>query len=70
MKEFNALVVAHYDFTNKLGRKIVTTKLIVNLGEYGTIEVCSDLANDYDLLSEIKVHLGFKDNKFVIDSIA
>ena len=70
MKDFNALVVTHYDFVNKQGREVKTTKLIVSLGEFGTQVVNTPLANDIDVLSVIKVRLGYKDNKFIVDSIA
>lgn len=69
MRQFDGLIVAHYDFTDKEGRKVKTTKLKISLDQYGVIELCSDLANDFDLLSEVKVTLGFKGNKFVIDAI-
>lgn len=69
MKEFKALVVAEYNFTDKKGKEVHTTKLLVCLGDYGTIELCTPLANGCELLTEIKVRLGYKRNNFVIDSI-
>lgn len=71
MKEFDALVIAHYDFTDKkTGKKVHTSKMLVSLGEFGSCELCSELANDCELLSVVKVQLGYKNNKFVINSIA
>lgn len=60
---FNAMVLAHYDFKNSKGQEIKTTKIRVNLGDYGLIEVCTDLANKYDCFSEILVDLDYDMNK-------
>lgn len=54
-----ALVIAHYDFKNDKGQDIKTTKLRVSLDKFGYIELCSDLANDLDILSSCKVSLGY-----------
>lgn len=69
MREFKALVLAHYDFTDKQNKHVQKTKLIVSLGDYGTTEVCIPLDKSLDLLTEIKVKLGYKNNKFIVDSI-
>lgn len=70
MKEFDALVIAHYDFKDrKDGRDVKTTKLLISLEQFGTIELCSPLANDLELLSVCKVELGYKNNKFVINNV-
>ncbi len=68
---FNALIIAHYNFKNDKGKIINTTKLRVLLNEYGTLEICSELANDYKVLDEIKVKLTYNENskKFVVSEI-
>lgn len=62
-KTFNALVIAQYDFTDKKGVNVKTTKFIVSLGEYGTIEDCNVQGNDLDLLEEVQVTLYYDENK-------
>lgn len=66
---FNALIIAHYNFKNDKGKDINTTKLRISLKEYGTIDVCSELANDYKVLDEIKVKLTYNDKKFVVSEV-
>ncbi len=55
----DALVIAHYDFKNDKGQDIKTSKLRVSLKDFGYIEVCSDLANDLEILSSCKVSLSY-----------
>lgn len=55
----NALVIAHYKFKNDKGKEIDTTKLRVSLDSFGYIELCSELANDLDILSSCKVTLTY-----------
>lgn len=71
MKDFKALVLAHYNFTNKNGKEINTTKCRVSMGEYGYFDICTDLANEKALFSEIKVELLYdnKKNKLIISKI-
>lgn len=69
MKEFDALKIAHYDFTNDKGKKVNTSKVIVNLGKYGYKEINTELANDYDVFTEIKVTLEYKDDKIKIKDV-
>ncbi len=69
MKEFNALKIAHYDFTNDKGKKVNTSKLIVNLEQYGTREINTELANDCDVFAEVKVTLEYKDDKIKIKDV-
>lgn len=71
MKTFNALVIAHYDFTNKEGRAIKTTKFLISLGEFGTIVACHEKGNELDLLSETFVTLKYDDRRksLVIDDV-
>lgn len=64
MKEFNALVLNHYDFTNKQGKAVKVTKFLVSLGQYGSIEATGPLQNNLDILQEVSVELTYKDNKF------
>lgn len=59
----NALILAHYDFKNDKGQEIKTSKLRVNLGDYGYLELCSDLANDYPLLAIVNVLIEYDDKK-------
>ncbi len=65
-----ALKVGHWKFADKTGKEVNTSVLVVNLGKYGTANVCSELANDYDLFTEINVFVSVNDrNKLVIKSI-
>ncbi len=65
------IVIAHYDFKNKDGKQIKTTKLRVSLGEFGYLEVCSDLANDMDILQVVNVALEYdaKHSRYKISKI-
>lgn len=69
--ETTALKIAHYDFTSKKdGKTINTSKLIVNLGDFGTIECTTPLANNLNLFDKCKVVLGVNEfNKFVIKEL-
>lgn len=62
MKELNAVVVSHMDFTAKDGKHIKTTKLWVNICGFKVIDVNTELANDYELFTECKVTLDEKDS--------
>lgn len=64
MKEFDALVLSHYDFTNDRGKHYSGTKYLVSLGQYGSIEANGPAESNLDILSEVKVELTYKDNKF------
>ena len=65
-----ALKIAHYDFTDKQGKHVSTSKLLISLGDFGVFTACSPLANDFKLLSKVKVKIGVNDsNKLVINSI-
>ncbi len=65
---FDAIVVAHYNFENKNGKEINTSKLRVSLDKYGYLEICSDKVNDLPVLSQVKVELNYdeKYNKITI----
>lgn len=67
----SALVIAHYDFKNDKGKEIKTTKLRVSLKEYGYIELCSELANDYQFLEDVKVALEYdtSKNRYIITKV-
>lgn len=68
--ETTALKIAHYDFTDKNGKHVVTSKLIVSLGDFGTFTCCSIVANDLKILSKCKVRISVNENnKLVIKSI-
>lgn len=69
--ETTALKIAHFDFTSKKdGKAINTSKLIVNLGDFGTIELNTPLANNLNLFDKCKVVLGVNEfNKFVIKEL-
>lgn len=69
MKEFNALVLAHYNFVDKEGKEVKRTKLRVSLGEYGVVDLTIPLEESLEILSEVKVELTYKDNKFRIVSV-
>lgn len=58
-----ALVLAHYDFKNSKGQEIKTTKVRVSLGQFGTVDLCTNLADNYDLLSVLDVVIDYDDKK-------
>lgn len=64
MKEFNALVLSHYDFINDKNRKFQGTKFLVNIAPFGVVEANGPYAPNLEVLSEVKVILTYKDNKF------
>lgn len=65
-----ALKIAHYDFTDKTGKHVATSKLLVSLGDFGIYTCCSPDANDLKLLSKCKVKITIdNNNKLVIKSI-
>lgn len=70
MKEFNALVLSHYDFINEKNRKFQGTKFLVNLGEYGSVEANGPYSPELDVLSEVIIKLTYKDNKFRVVEIS
>lgn len=69
MRYFKSLVLTHYDFTDKEGKKVQKTKYLVSLGEYGPVEVCGPLDNSLEILSEVEIELTYKDNKFRVVSV-
>lgn len=69
MLKTRALKVARYEFKNEKGKEINTSKLIVSFGEFGSYSVCSELANEYPLLTELTVNCDIEKNKIVIKSI-
>ena len=69
MKDFDALVLCHYDFTDKEGKVVKKTKYRVCLGKYGTEDICGPLDNTQDIMSEVHVELTYKDNKFRIVNV-
>lgn len=64
-----ALKIAHYDFIDKKSIKVCTSKLIVSLGDYGTYSLCSQLANDYPVGTELNVEVAYDKNKLIITNI-
>lgn len=69
MMKSKAIKIAHYNFEDKRGKKVNTSKLIVSLGQYGNVMICTDLANEYEIFTELSVVVESKDNKLVIKSI-
>lgn len=68
--ETTALKIAHYDFTDKEGKYIATSKLLISLGDFGFFTCCSPEANELKTLSKCKVIIEVNQkNKLVIKSI-
>lgn len=68
--ETTALKIAHYNFTDKNGKHIATSKLLISLGDFGFFTCCSPEANDLKTLSKCKVMIEVNSkNKLVIKSI-
>lgn len=69
--ETTALKIAHYDFTSKKdGKTIQTSKLIINLGDFGFFECTTPLANDLKIFEKCKVTIGVNDyNKLVVKEL-
>ena len=68
--ETTALKIAHYDFTDKDGKHIATSKLLISLGDFGFFTCCTPDANDLKTLSKCKVIIEVNSkNKLVIKSI-
>lgn len=63
------LIIAKYDFVDKEGKAVKTTKVIVSLGLYGFVTLCSPLLNDKALLTEHAIELSIKDNRFYIANV-
>ena len=64
MREFEALVLYHYDFTDKTGKVRQGTKYRVSLGQFGIVEANGPLDETLSVLDLVKVELTYKDNKF------
>lgn len=70
MIETTALKIAQYDFTDKDGKHVSTSKLLISLGDFGVFTACSPEANDLKTLSKCKVVIEVNQkNKLVIKSI-
>lgn len=68
--ETSALKIAHYDFTDKDGKHVATSKLLISLGDFGVYSACTPDANDLKTLSKCKVIIQLNSrNKLVIKSI-
>lgn len=68
--ETTALKIAHFDFTDKTGKHVATSKLLISLGDFGFFTCCSPEANDLKTLSKCKVIIEVNQkNKLVIKSI-
>lgn len=63
------LIIAKYDFVDKNGKAVNTSKAIASLGLYGFVTICSPLLNNYDLLTEVPITLVVKGNKFIVDKV-
>ena len=64
MREFEALVLSHYDFINEKGKHYEETKYLVSLGEFGSVEANGPLQKGLTELDTVNVELTYKDNKF------
>lgn len=70
MLDTSALKIAHYDFTDKEGKHVATSKLLVSLGSFGVYTCCTPLANGLKLLEKCNVTIAITpNNKLVIKSI-
>lgn len=70
MKEFNALVLSHYDFVNKENNKRYTgTKYLVSLGEFGSVEANGPIEEGLSELGVVKVKLAYDRNKFRVTQV-
>lgn len=67
--EVSALKIAHYDFTDKTGKKVCTSKMLISLGSFGVYSLCSTLANDKKLFEKFNVVIGVEDNKLKIINV-
>lgn len=54
--------VANYDFTDKKGIHVLTSKLLISLGQYGSVTTCTNLVQDKQLLEEFTADIEV-DNK-------
>lgn len=70
MLNVKALKIAHYRFTDKKGKEVDTSKLVLSLADFGTYTLCTPLVNDYPLLSTVDVVISVEDNKIIVKSIA
>lgn len=70
LKEFQALVLSHYDFISKDNNKKYTgTKYLVSLGEFGSVEANGPIENSLNELSVVKVKLVYDHNKFRVSEV-
>ena len=69
MIQAKALKIAQYDFVAKDEKRVITSKLIVSLGEFGTHSLCTALANDKEVGSVFTVVCEYQKNKLVITKI-
>ena len=70
MLETVGLKIANYNFTDKDGKHIETSKLLISLGDFGVYTACSPEANGLKLLEKCKVKIEINErNKLVIKSI-
>ena len=66
-----AIVIAHYNFENKKGQEINTSKLRISLNEFGYIELCSNLVNEYPIFSVLNCEIEYdeKRNKYKVTKV-
>lgn len=64
MREFEALVLSHYDFTNEKGKHYEGTKYLVSLGQFGSFIANGPLQKGLIEFDTVNVEITFKDNKF------
>lgn len=70
MKEFQALVLSHYDFVAKDDNKRRTgTKYLVSLGDFGSVEANGPAETSLPELSVCKVKLAYDHGKFRVTEV-
>lgn len=70
MREFEALVLYHYDFIDKKnGKPRQGTKYLVSLGQFGNVDANGPLDKSLSELDVVKVELTYKDNKFRVINV-
>lgn len=70
LKEFQALVLSHYDFVSKENNKKYTgTKYLVSLGDFGSVEANGPAETSFPELSVCKVKLAYDHGKFRVTEV-
>lgn len=69
MREFEALVLYHYDFEDKNGKEVSGTKYLVSLGKYGTAIANGPFEEKLLPLMEVSVELAYENRKFKVKKV-